>query len=90
MELKRTELAVQRERAVLVGASPEGADIARESLEELKRLADTAGAITAGQLVQHVRRRHPGTFIGRGKVDELARLCDSVDAATVIFARATS
>lgn len=85
MELKRTELAVVHERAVLVGASPGGSDLADESLEELKRLADTAGAVVVGRCVQHLRRPHPATFLGKGKVEELVHLCNAVDADAVIF-----
>ena len=42
MELKRTDLNVARERAVLVGASQDNGEEARDSLHELRRLADTA------------------------------------------------
>ena len=85
MELKRTDLAVARERAVLVGASPDGAEFARESMEELRRLADTAGAIRVGELVQYLRRPYPATFLGSGKVEELARRCAETDADVIIF-----
>jgi len=85
VELKRTELAVARERALLVGASPDGAQLARESLEELRRLADTAGAVPVGEIVQHLRKPHPSTFLGSGKVEELSRLCDELDADVVIL-----
>jgi len=85
MELKRTQLAVSRERAVLVGATADRSDPALESLEELKRLADTAGAVVLGECVQHRRAPHPATFLGSGKVEELAQLCRATDADVVIM-----
>ena len=85
MELKRVDLAVKHERAVLVGASTDGSELARESLAEIRRLADTAGAIPVAELVQHLRRPHPATFLGSGKVEELTRLCQETDADSVIL-----
>jgi len=85
VDLKRTELAVARERAVLVGVSPGDVEFARESLGELKRLTDTAGAIAVGECSQKVRRPHPATFLGKGKVEELAALCKSCDADVIIL-----
>ena len=85
MELKRTELAVARERAVLVGASQGDTDFTRESLDELERLATTAGAIVVGECVQHRRIPHPATFLGSGKVQELAETCRALKADVAIF-----
>jgi GTP-binding protein HflX len=42
-----------------------------EHLEELGRLADTAGAEVAGTLTQQLDRPHPATYLGKGKLDEL-------------------
>jgi GTP-binding protein HflX len=55
------------------------------SLEELKLLADSAGAQIVATLLQERSRRDPATLIGRGKVAELAGICDSVDADVVVF-----
>ena len=85
MELKRTELAVARERAVLVGASQGEAAFTKESLEELKRLAITAGAIVVGKCAQHRRVPAPATFLGKGKVQELAEVCGRLEADVIIF-----
>ena len=85
MELKRASLAVSRERAILVGASPESADAARESLDELRRLADTAGANIVGELVQHRDSPDPATHLGKGKVEELHALCRELKADVVIM-----
>ncbi|HEX3158138.1 MAG TPA: GTPase HflX [Gemmatimonadaceae bacterium] len=56
-----------------------------EHLEELGRLADTAGAQVVGQLTQQLDRPHPGTYLGKGKVEELHQLLDTSDASLVIF-----
>ena len=85
MELKRTDLAVARERAVLVGTSPGGAEAARESLEELDRLAETAGATVVGECVQHLRSPRAATYLGKGKVEELGRICAEARADVIIF-----
>jgi GTP-binding protein HflX len=84
VELKRTELAVAAERAVLVGASTESAAVARESLEELRRLAGTAHALVVAEMVQHRRLPDGATYLGKGKVEELAELC-RVQSADVII-----
>jgi len=73
------------ERALLVGhAGRDGADLPR-SLEELRRLADTAGARVAGELVQRRGGVHPPTFLGRGKLAELRALAEEREADLVIF-----
>ncbi|OGF04981.1 MAG: GTPase HflX [Candidatus Eisenbacteria bacterium RBG_16_71_46] len=73
------------ERAVLVGhAGRNGRELGR-SLEELARLADTAGAQVIGQMVQRRGSIHPASFIGRGKLDELKGLAGEVRADVAIF-----
>ncbi len=56
-----------------------------EHLEELARLADTAGAIVVGTLTQQLDKPHPGTYLGKGKVEELRELITSLGATLVIF-----
>ena len=58
---------------------------ADEHLEELARLADTAGAIVVGTLTQQLDRPHPATYLGSGKVEELKALIQSLQATLVIF-----
>jgi GTPase len=71
-----------RERAVLVGVGP---GIVDEDLDELEALADSAGAETVSRIVQSRREPDPGTFIGRGKMEELHRTVHSLDAESVIL-----
>ncbi len=87
-ELKQTRRSVVRERAVLVevivdsGDRPDGH---RDRLEELVRLADSAGAEVVATLTQRRRGIHPSTYIGHGKVEELANLVKEERAQVVIF-----
>jgi len=85
LELKRTKLAVVRERAILVGATTGDPSFAKESLEELRRLAETAGALVVGECAQHRRAPDPATFIGGGKVQELAAAFRDANADVVIM-----
>ena len=61
-----------RERAVLVGVGP---GISEADLDELDALADSAGADAVSRIVQSRREPDPGTFIGRGKIEELHTRC---------------
>ncbi len=89
-ELQDTRRTVVKERAVLVEVIP-GAPgqidekSHRDRLEELRRLADTAGARVVATMTQHRRRIHPGTYIGRGKVKELRALVRAKRANVSIF-----
>lgn len=56
-----------------------------EHLEELARLADTAGAEVVGVLTQQLDRPNPATYLGSGKVEELKALIQSLNATLVIF-----
>jgi GTP-binding protein HflX len=76
------------ERAVLVGAPRKRSSMRHhmdEHLEELARLTDTAGAEVVGTLTQQLDRPHPGTYLGKGKVEELRLLLDQTTASLVIF-----
>ena len=67
---------------MLVGVGP---GIVDEDLDELEALADSAGAETVSRIVQSRREPDPGTFIGRGKMEELHRTVHSLDAESVIL-----
>ena len=67
------------EKAVLMGIE------SMESLEELKRLAETAGAEVAGMFLQKRDRPDGALFIGRGRAEELARECQALDADLCIL-----
>ncbi len=82
----RTVCEQRRERAVLVGVEfPQQKWTLSSSLAELERLADTAGADTVGVTTQKLSSPNPRTFVGSGKVEEIASLCRSTNADLVIF-----
>ena len=68
-----------KERAVLMGIESE------ESLQELARLADTAGAEVVGMFLQKRDKPDTALFIGKGRADELTRQAQALEADMVIF-----
>ena len=78
------ELEKETERVILVGVRTSDEDDIFMSLEELKDLAETAGAVTVGKVVQNREQIHPGTYIGKGKIEELKDLLWKLDATGVI------
>lgn len=56
-----------------------------DSLQELERLADTAGLAVAGQTIQRFDRPDSATYIGSGKVEEVKMLIDELQAEVVVF-----
>ena len=84
----RTELTpMARERALLVQVvvGRAGREVAKDSLEELERLADTAGAVVVGTLSQNRPAPTPKYFIGEGKLEEIRMACRQAKANLVIF-----
>ena len=82
------EIQPPLERAILVSAPLKGSDHERhaeEHLDELQRLADTAGAEVVGRVIQRLRKISPKLLIGTGKLEELGELVASCDATLVIF-----
>jgi GTP-binding protein HflX len=85
-QTQREILAVQRERAILVAALlPGHNNDPHDPLGELRALADTAGAITVDELLQNRQKPDSATFVGKGKVEELAAMVKAHKAAVVIF-----
>ena len=64
------------ERVILVGVATNDTEEVVSSLNELKELADTAGAVTIGTLIQNREQIHPGTYIGKGKAEEIKECCE--------------
>lgn len=78
------ETGEEIERVILVGVQLDDDDDAESSLEELKELADTAGAVTVGKVIQPRDSFHPATYVGKGKLEELRVLIDQLDATGII------
>lgn len=74
-------------KAVLVSAVFRGddRDDAEVSLDELERLLETAGGECVARMTQLKTAPDPGTYIGSGKIKELAELCKNNDATLVVF-----
>jgi hypothetical protein len=82
---------VFEERAYLVGIERKGAAAGKtlfsitESLEELSQLADTAGLAVVGSTYQKLEHPSPKTYIGAGKVSEVATAIRALKIETVVF-----
>ncbi len=64
----------RQERVLLVGVRVSEGDDTETSLLELEELVKTAGAETAAVVIQNREAVHPGTYIGKGKIEEVAEL----------------
>ncbi|MBQ9764636.1 MAG: GTPase HflX [Lachnospiraceae bacterium] len=73
------------EQVILVGVATNGnTEEVATSLKELEELANTAGAVTIGTLIQNREQIHPGTYLGKGKLDELRDMIAELGATGVI------
>ena len=75
------------EKAVLVGLiTPQQNEFkAKEYLDELDFLADTAGAVTVKKFLQRCDSPTPRAFVGKGKLEEIARFVEDNEVGLVIF-----
>lgn len=72
------------ERVILVGVSLQENDDTEDSLAELGELAETAGTLVVGSAIQNRESVHPGTYVGKGKLQELRQLAAELDATGII------
>ena len=78
------ELRKETERVLLVAVSLPGEADVEGSLKELSELAVTAGAETVGTVIQSREQIHPGTYVGKGKIEEIKDLLWELDATGII------
>lgn len=78
------ETAEKEERLILVAVATSDGDETIQSLDELEELGQTAGAVTVAKVVQNREKVHPGTYIGKGKIEEVRNLVLSTNADTVV------
>lgn len=78
------EIGEQQERVILFAASTNDFDDTEESVEELKELVKTAGAETVGTVIQNRENIHPGTYLGKGKIQELKEMVWESGATGVV------
>ena len=82
-ETKLYEIEKPAERVILIAVDEDGgAD--DDLLNELEELSATAGAVTVGRVIQKREKRHPGHYIGKGKVEEVKMMITALDATGII------
>lgn len=72
------------ERVILVAVCLDDEKDVYESLDELEELAKTAGAVTVAKVIQNRDSFHPGTYIGKGKIEEVRTLAQELNATGVV------
>ena len=84
---KTLETAAAAEKACLAGCYPSSRDRERaeESLAELAALAEAAGARVLARILQERPNPDPATFVGRGKVEELRALVETLALDLIVF-----
>lgn len=78
------ELGEVKERVILVGVSTDDNDDTQKSLDELEELVATAGAVVVGRVVQNLDQIHPGTYVGKGKLEEIKDMLWELEATGII------
>ena len=78
------ELKEAEERVILVGVSTSDHDDTEKSLDELEELVATAGAVVVGRVIQNLDQVHPGTYVGKGKLEEIKELLWETQATGII------
>lgn len=78
------DLKEVEERVILVGVQETMGDDIEDSILELGELAKTAGAEVVGSLIQKREKIHPGTYIGKGKIEEVKELMIELNATGIL------
>lgn len=78
------ETAQKQERVLLIGVALQDSQNFAMSMEELKSLAETAGAVVVATYTQNRDRYDSKSFIGSGKIDEIKPIIEADEIDTVI------
>lgn len=78
------ELEEMREKVILIGVQTDKNDDTEQSLDELGELVCTAGAEVVGRVIQHLVQENPATYLGKGKIEEVAELIRETNATGVV------
>ena len=79
-------MSVRQERAVLVSvALPDRPWVSADPCDEIRGMAQTAGAVVVGEVTQKRQDINPGTYVGKGKVEEIVERVKMTDADVVVF-----
>jgi GTP-binding protein HflX len=85
-DVKREQLKVQEQKAILVAVLETGSHIDKDTaLDELHGLVKSAGAEVVGELVQKTNQPSGSTLLGKGRVEDLKQLIAATGASVVIF-----
>lgn len=79
VEMKEIE-----ERVILIAVSTSDGDDTAASVDELEELVSTAGAVTVDKIIQNRERVHPGTYLGKGKLEEVKERLWELNATGVV------
>lgn len=72
------------EKVILIAVSTGDGDDTIASVDELEELVKTAGAVTVDKMIQNRERIHPGTYLGKGKIQEVKERAWELDATGVV------
>lgn len=78
------EIQEEMEKVILVGVSTGDHDDTEQSLDELGDLVKTAGAEVVAKVIQNREAMHPGTYVGKGKIEEIKELLWELGATGVV------
>ena len=78
------EIGSVEERVILIAADVGDGSDAAASLKDLEELVDTAGAMTVDKIIQNRENIHPGTYLGKGKLDEVKERLWELNATGVV------
>ncbi len=78
------DLKELEEKVILIAVKTREEDDTEACLEELAELVETAGGITVGTVIQNRENVHPGTYLGKGKIDEVKELVWELQATGVV------
>ena len=73
-----------QDRVILVAVQASAGENAEESLDELEELVQTAGGCSVGRIIQNREASHPGTYVGKGKIEEIRGLLLMTDANGIV------
>ncbi|MCC6094285.1 MAG: GTPase HflX, partial [Eubacterium sp.] len=78
------ENAEKKERVILVAVNTDDEQQVRDSLQELKALAETDDVEVVTSVLQNRENPDPGTYIGKGKIEEIASMMEMLEADAII------
>lgn len=82
--MKLYDIKEEPEKVILVAVSTTTEEETRESLDELEELIETAGAVPVGKMIQNRERVESGTYLGKGKIEELKEYAESLEATGIV------